>query len=383
VKSAGKEYEGMEVTFNVTEDCNLACKYCYETGKNKKTMKLDDAKKFIDILLTDDKLVDVAGTDREWILGQGLVLSFIGGDALMVPGLVRDIMNYFIWKSNLLEHKWSNRYRISICSNGTLFKNPEVIRFMDDFKDVLSLAVSIDGIPSVHDEYRIFPDGSGTMDTIKGQLHYYKDFCRKSGQTPHVKATLSRKSIPHIHESLVYISDVLGIKSIHMNFIMEDMGIEELDLLMLDEQLSKCHEYLKVHDDVYWSMFDDRNIGHPFNDSNKSQLRCGSGVMPTLGIDGDIYPCFRWLPHTTTQEKKYTLGNITDGVKHDDTFSVASVTDWSMSDDECRACEIQSACPFCLAGSYAEFGEFRRTKYICGVAKVTDKWARIHKGVSE
>ena len=33
-----------EFTFQVTDDCNLACTYCYQTNKGKRRMKLETAK---------------------------------------------------------------------------------------------------------------------------------------------------------------------------------------------------------------------------------------------------------------------------------------------------------------------------------------------------
>ena len=43
------------VTFQVTDDCNLACKYCYQMHKGKKKMSFDTAKKMIDLLLSGAK----------------------------------------------------------------------------------------------------------------------------------------------------------------------------------------------------------------------------------------------------------------------------------------------------------------------------------------
>ena len=40
------------VTFQVTEDCNLACTYCYQIHKTKKRMSFDTAKKAVDMLLS-------------------------------------------------------------------------------------------------------------------------------------------------------------------------------------------------------------------------------------------------------------------------------------------------------------------------------------------
>ena len=40
------------ITFIVTKDCQLACKYCYLVGKNsKERMSLDTAKKAVDYVL--------------------------------------------------------------------------------------------------------------------------------------------------------------------------------------------------------------------------------------------------------------------------------------------------------------------------------------------
>lgn len=45
------------LTFVVTEDCNLRCKYCYITHKsNGKVLKLKTAKKFIDYILETDSI---------------------------------------------------------------------------------------------------------------------------------------------------------------------------------------------------------------------------------------------------------------------------------------------------------------------------------------
>ena len=61
------------ITFIVTSDCNLRCKYCYVVAKeNNKRMHFSTAKKFIDYLMSD-KL------NRS----KKVVLDFIGGEPLL------------------------------------------------------------------------------------------------------------------------------------------------------------------------------------------------------------------------------------------------------------------------------------------------------------
>ena len=43
------------VTFQVTDDCNLACSYCYQIHKGKRRMPFETAKKFIDLIVSGEK----------------------------------------------------------------------------------------------------------------------------------------------------------------------------------------------------------------------------------------------------------------------------------------------------------------------------------------
>lgn len=384
MKKRREGYKGLNVVFNTTEDCNLRCTYCYEINKTKKTLSLEHAKKFIDMLLDDPKPI---GNDPETdniVENNGLILDFLGGDSLMDVELIRQILYYFMWTANLKNHRWANRWRASISSNGTLLNRPDVIEFLEEFNGSISLGISVDGCPEIHDKYRVFPDGSGSSSEILSQWPWYEDYCRRSGQNTMTKATLAKDSIPYLYDSLVYLHETLGLKEIDMNFIMEDMGLTKEDCKIFDEQMKLCVEYvLERSDDIYWAMLDKEKIGEPFDEESKLVRRCGSGAMPTLGIDGNIYPCFRWLPHTVTKIpnlEKFILGNVSDGkfINKEGFQEVRDATVWKVSDDECRKCEVQSACPFCIAGCYSEFHEFKRTKYICELTKINSKWAKYY-----
>ena len=117
-------YEGFNITFQTTEDCNLQCKYCYEINKRRNDLPLDYAKKFIDMILETDDPLKIRGTKDEWILNHGLILDFIGGDSFMRPKLMDEILSYFQFKAHSIGHRWANRWRASISTNGTLFDNP-------------------------------------------------------------------------------------------------------------------------------------------------------------------------------------------------------------------------------------------------------------------
>ena len=73
------EFYGLNCTINTTEDCNLRCKYCYETCKKPNNITLDKCYKFVDLVLEDEDPCNLRGTDRENIY-DARVFDFIGGE---------------------------------------------------------------------------------------------------------------------------------------------------------------------------------------------------------------------------------------------------------------------------------------------------------------
>lgn len=377
-------FTGLNVSFNTTEDCNLACTYCYEVNKRPKTLKFEDAKKFVDLLLSEEDMVGVTDSEMEWVIKSGIVLDFIGGDSLIDVALVRKIVEYFQKEAWRLNHRWASRWRISISTNGTLFDYPGVKDFLEEYAKNIHLGISIDGCPEIHDKNRTFKDGSGSMETIMKNWDYYLGWCERAHIAPVTKATLNRDSIPYIAESIRFLHEDLKLQQINMNFIMEDTGVTEEDLEILDEQLNLAKNYILEHrHDIYVGLFCyNMSIGN-FMKSDPDydkKGRCGAGSMPTLGINGRIYPCFRYLPHTSMDFRDdFHVGDINKGIYRKDRFAmVRAETRDTISDEECKNCPIETMCPYCIGGCYAEFGEFRRTKYICEIAKKQDKYAKLY-----
>lgn len=73
------------ITFIVTKDCQLACKYCYLVGKNEKErMSWDIAKQAIDYIL-----------DHEDVFKEeSVVWDFIGGEPFMEIDMIDKICDY-------------------------------------------------------------------------------------------------------------------------------------------------------------------------------------------------------------------------------------------------------------------------------------------------
>ena len=129
-------------TFQVTEDCNLKCTYCYQINKSCHAMNFETAKKYCDMILsgTAPYIMEDDGT-----YPQGAVFEFIGGEPLLQVDLISQICDYLITEMIRLNHPWLLRSRFSISSNGTLYFTPKVQKFIKQFSPWLSFAVSFSG----------------------------------------------------------------------------------------------------------------------------------------------------------------------------------------------------------------------------------------------
>lgn len=61
------------VTFAVTDACSLRCTYCYQGVKANHVMRFETAKKFIDLILSDNEYINPE-------LSPGVIIEFIGGE---------------------------------------------------------------------------------------------------------------------------------------------------------------------------------------------------------------------------------------------------------------------------------------------------------------
>lgn len=378
---ARENFQGLNITFNTNEDCNLACTYCYEINKKKKVLKLDHAKKFIDLILDDKDPIGLTNTKDEWILKRGLILDFIGGDSLMHPDLIDEIVSYFKIQSRLKNHKWKDNWRISISTNGTLFGNPRVQELIDKYQHVMSVSVSIDGCPELHDMCRVYNDGRGSIETIREWWPWYLSKFGDNGRV--TKSTLSKESIPYIYDSLVFLHEEMGITHVNQNFIFENMELEQKDIDLLNEQMEKSVNYLLEHrHDLYWGLLSDEEGPKSYCKNCETHPNtgwCGSGAMPALSVDGDIYPCFRFLPHTQDQDTKMQVGSVKNGFDRKQNFlKVREATREKISDQECKECPIESLCAWCVAGGYIDTKTLSRQKHICNITKVRAKWSKIY-----
>lgn len=362
-------YEGnnkftRNITFQITDDCNLCCSYCYQHNKGHHKMPFEVAKKLIDEILTNDKSINSYVKSENAI---GIVLEFIGGEPFLEVDLIDKIIDYFIEKCIILHHPWIDRFRVSICSNGVLYFTPKVQEFIKKHQTHLSFTISIDGNKTLHDACRVFPDGTGSYDlAIKAAKHYrkYYDAILSS------KMTLSPDNINFVFPALVNLWEN-EYNFIYCNCIYEKGWTTEHAKILYYE-LKKVADYLLNNhlERIKGTSILNLDLSQQKNISDKNFCG-GDGNMLAVDYKGDLYPCLRYMESSIGQNQSpYIIGNVNDGIGYNqqtkDMIAGLDVTYKSQSPQECLDCPVSSECGWCSALNYQEFGTInKRTTYTC------------------
>ena len=147
------------VTFQVTDACNMACSYCYQIHKGHREMSFETAKAFVDLIISGDKgLSGYVNPERS----PGIIFDFIGGEPFLGIDLIDQICTYTMDQLIEKQHPWATKIMFSICSNGLLYFDERVQKFLDKWKNRLSFSVTIDGNKELHDSCRLTMDGKPT-----------------------------------------------------------------------------------------------------------------------------------------------------------------------------------------------------------------------------
>jgi uncharacterized protein len=349
--SAWKEGLAKNITFIVTKDCQLACKYCYLVGKNtKERMSWDVAQKAIDYIL------DHEDDFRE----ESVIFDFIGGEPFLEIDLIDKICDYLKKEMYRRNHHWFNSYRFSFSTNGINYHTEKVQQFIQKNPAHLSIGITIDGTKRKHDLNRIWKTyemEQGKMPKSEDEKGSYEDVVKNIPlwleQFPDAgtKVTISSADIPYIKESVLHLYS-LGIHQVNINCVFEDVWKEGDDKL-LEEQLLQLADAIIDNDFYkdYSCSFYSENIGKPL-DIRHNNNWCGAGMMLSVDAAGNFYPCTRFAAYSLRSKKPLIIGNVYDGINYNLLRPFLTLDRTTQSPQECIDCEVASGCAWCQGENY-------------------------------
>lgn len=348
------------ITFIVTKDCQLACKYCYLVGKNEsERMSWEIAKQAIDYILDNEQDFPE----------QSVIWDFIGGEPFLEIELIDKICDYLKTEMYRRNHHWFNSYRFSFSTNGINYHTEEVQDFIKKNSSHLSIGITIDGTEKKHDLNRVYKtSGKGSYKDVVKNIPLWIEQFPNAG----TKVTISSADIPYICESVLHLYS-LGIKEVYINCVFEDVWKEGDDLLF-EKQLVELADAIidkGLYKDCVCSFFSE-HLGKPLDKKLMNQNWCGAGRMLAIDAQGNFYPCTRFAQYSLRSKQAIVIGNIKDGINKDRLRPFLCLDRCTQSKQECIDCEVAEGCAWCQGENYDAASTntiYQRATAICKMHK--------------
>ena len=290
----------------VTEDCNLACTYCFEHHKKNVMTKqvAEDSLRF---------LAKNAITNHN----DHFHAMIFGGE----PLLNIDVVEHIFKKGLEIAKEYNIRFSANIITNATVMNN-RIYNVLREYRDKVNLNIqlSVDGVKEVHDEYRITKAGKGSFDMVIKNIPKFQKLYDNNPKDRRlsIHGCVNHKSLPRLFESYTFFKYYLGFKQIWFLAIAEEDWTKE-DVKIYRQQCDKIYNDIllelnktkNIIEADYYAPFDKwRYVDQGF------ALPCSAGrSYVTITANGEIYPCHQIYfndPNKTTK-----IGDIYNGIDED------------------------------------------------------------------
>jgi uncharacterized protein len=332
--------------FEVSEACNLRCRYCIFSGKfidrrehTKRIMGWKIAKKSFDFFC--NWIIRNENMHINPYVGS---LGFYGGEPLTNFSLIQDIVEYSKRQVSIKSKKFPFKFNYDITTNGLLL-NEEKISYLID--NGFRIVLSIDGPAPIHEKNK----GKGTFDVLMKIIKYI-----------HAKYPLYYKR--NIGFSVVYVrdTDLLKIRDFFSQKIFEDAKKISFGRVVTNFSSLKYPEEGLNENKAYELIKESKRRGKKLNKIEEAIIReyfrlswntliyknesnygafCNLGSKTMyFGTDGNIHGCEK-------VGKSFIIGNIYKGIYLDKLLKLAN--EWREKTKFCGNCKVQSMCIACLA----------------------------------
>lgn len=322
------------VTMLLTNDCNLACSYCFESNKGKDYMPKEMA---LDILKATYNVVDpMAGI---------FTLNMFGGEPLMNWETFRAVCDYVL-ENNL-------KIRITATTNLTLLTD-EMIDYIDELS--IPILVSVDGIKEVHDKHRC-----NSFDKVIENMKKLID--RDLGYLIEARMTVAPDTAKYMYESVKMLVD-LGINNI-ANVPASDL---DWDAQSIQDYKDNYEKILDMYIDILNDETNKRNISlykvdqalnlalEPIKEDT-SMCNIGNPRWVIVDWKGDIWPCPDYPTTDNVDLIAGKIGNFYTGVDETKVDPKPMVATYEL--ERCKGCEAISICKSgCPYENYTKNGKF-------------------------
>ncbi len=335
--------------YEISEKCNLQCKYCFEDAQARgNNMTVDTALKAAELFMSLEKCAD------------SLTVEFNGGESLINLSVIREVVPKIL---EIAQRK-GKKVKFSLQTNGTLMTD-DAAAFFKEYDIVVG--ISIDGTEE-YNRNRVYGNGKGTFEQILGAIEILK---KHEVRYSTVTVICQRGQF----ENTIKLAEYTGCREYRANLIapmgrekkgasclasgncaMEDMAKEYIEFCrrVLDEK--KYYESNLIY--YLCSLL----LWHPFMCYREP---CGSGRSQLyVTANGEIYAC----------QRSYYIGQGRVGLVDDSVEMLEKAiaeNGWIQGLGERHTCGIESCkeCPwkqFCCSCPCEGTGKEKDVENIIG-----------------
>lgn len=345
--------EGMQqLILQLTQNCNLRCKYCVYSGSYKnrvhtnKRMTFEVAKEAIDYYYLHSRATDIVR------------IGLYGGEPLLEFDLIKKITEY-------CERVFAGKeLRINMTTNATLL-NEEIVDFLQ--RHNFDLMVSLDGPESVQDKSRVFADNShGTFEVIINKIGMIQELY------PQYLDKISFNAVIDAENDFSCSSDFFTYDFLK-NAVITSTGVSDRDSVRevsLHESFYINYNYelfksfiayageldkkyisklITAHKGLLMSSIHER-VTKPYHRKGTCHPNgpCIAGYNRLfVTVEGKFYPCER----VSETNEAYCIGDIKSGIITQKVLNLLNTG--KLTEKECKNCWALNLCNICAA----DFGE--------------------------
>ncbi len=324
------------ICLHVAHDCNLRCKYCFAGtgafGGSRTLMDFETGKRGIDFVL------EASGHRNH------CEVDFFGGEPLLNFKVVKDLVIY--GKKAAAEK--NKTIKFTLTTNGVLL-DEKVQAYLE--QEEISVVLSLDGRPEVHDRMRPYADGRGSYAKVTPLIKQFA--AKRPDSSPFALGNYYYVRGTYTHFNCDFDRDVLHMADLGINQIsVEPVVAGPWDAYAFQEgDLDKILEaYDRLGEELVIRRGQDRgfNFFH-FNvalDQGPCIIKrlsgCGAGhEYVAISPEGDLYPC-----HQFVGQDDYKMGSLYDKDPH--RLKSELVQDFRLANvyakSTCQECWARFAC---------------------------------------
>lgn len=336
-----------QLILQVTQQCNLRCKYCAYSGqyKNNRTHSSKRMSWVIAKAAIDFYAARILEKDEA-------IISFYGGEPLLEFELIKQCIEY---AKRVIQGK---PLRFSITTNGTLLKD-EIVDFLQE--NNMETLISLDGAEKEHDCNRKYASGKGSFKDIMENVKNVKERYPKYGEMLMFNTVVNPQA--DVRNVQNYFENNELLKENHISFNMvkpkdlddvipysqEALRIRRFEYLKVllslihKVDLSSVSKMVRDGVGIPLKFYKDMTTKSNLNNEAHHNGPCLPGIQRLfVTVEGKFFPCER----VDELIEEHCIGDIKKGLdleKMEKLINIGMITE-----EECKNCWNLQHCSMCI-----------------------------------